>query len=354
VGRVVALERIECHFTKGGTVVAARNRAQLVRARRMLDAAREIGVGEEDLRWLEPAEASRRLGATRVLGGTFTPHCAALHPARLVHGLAEVVERMGVAIYEHTAVTSVDPARPGRRPMVRTDHGTVRSEVVVVAVEGWTPELPERRRAVAPVYSLMVATEPLGQSRWDQIGLAERETFADHRHVIVYGQRTADDRLAFGGRGAPYHFGSAVHPAYDHLPRVHEMLRLALIDLFPSLAGTRLTHAWGGPLGVPRDWFPSVGLDRSSGIAWAGGYVGDGVSTTNLAGRTLADLIVGNDSDLVRLPWVDHHSPRWEPEPLRWLGINASLWAMELADRTEARTGRPSRLAARIDRLLGH
>lgn len=319
----------------------------------MLDAARAAGVGEEDLRWLDGAEARRLLEASAVLGATFTPHCAVVHPARLVLGLAEAVERMGVAIYEHTAVTAVDAGGLGRRPTVRTDRGTLRSEVVVLAVEGWTAQLPGRRRVVAPIYSLMVATEPLGSAEWERIGLRERETFADHRHVIVYGQRTADDRLAFGGRGAPYHFGSAIRPAYDHVPRVHEMLRLALVDLFPDLEATRLTHAWGGPLGVPRDWFPSVGLDRWSGLAWAGGYVGDGVSTTNLAGRTLADLVTGNDSELVHLPWVDHRSPRWEPEPLRWLGVNASLWGMHLADRSEARTGRQSWLAARMDRLLG-
>jgi glycine/D-amino acid oxidase-like deaminating enzyme len=353
VGRAVAHEGIDCAFAKGGTVVAARNQAQVLRARAALDAARAAGVGEEDLCWLEGPEAQRRLGASMVLGATFTPHCATVHPARLVQGLAAAAERLGVAIYEHTTVTAVDAGVQGRRPTVRTDRGTLRAEVVVLAMEGWTTQLPIRRRTLAPIYSLMVATEPLGPAQWERIGLHQRETFADHRHVIIYGQRTADDRLAFGGRGAPYHFGSAIRPSYDHVPRVHEMLRLALVDLFPDLEGTRLTHAWGGPLGVPRDWFPSVGLDRWSGLAWAGGYVGDGVSTTNLAGRTLADLIVGNDSELVHLPWVDHRSPRWEPEPLRWLGVNASLWAMDVADRSEARTGRPSWLAAGVDRLLG-
>jgi hypothetical protein len=94
-------------------------------------------------------------------------------------------------------------------------------------------------------------------------------------------------------------------------------------------------------------------LDRASGLAWAGGYVGDGVATTNLAGRTLADLITGADTSLVHLPWVGHRSPRWEPEPLRWLGVNAGLWTMKLADRSEARRGRPSKVAAAMGRLLG-
>ena len=199
-----------------------------------------------------------------------------------------------------------------------------------------------------------MATEPLDHGFWESAGLRERATFADYRHVIIYGQRTLDGRIAFGGRGAPYHFGSTVRPAYDDVASVHALLHRTLIELFPALASARVTHAWGGPLGIPRDWHSSVGFDRDSGLAWAGGYVGDGVSTTNLAGRTLADLITGADTDLIHLPWVNHRSKLWEPEPLRWLGVNAGLWTMKLADHTEARKGHPSRLAARMDHLLGH
>jgi glycine/D-amino acid oxidase-like deaminating enzyme len=94
-------------------------------------------------------------------------------------------------------------------------------------------------------------------------------------------------------------------------------------------------HRWGGPLGIPRDWMPSVGL--SDGVAWAGGYVGDGVAAANLAGRTLADLILGKESDLTGLPWVGHRSRRWEPEPIRWLGINAALRTATLLDAVDRR-----------------
>jgi glycine/D-amino acid oxidase-like deaminating enzyme len=199
----------------------------------------------------------------------------------------------------------------------------------------------------------MVATEPLVPEFWSEAGLEGRATFADHRHMIIYGQRTADGRIAFGGRGAPYHYGSAVRAGFDNEPTVHALLRTTLTDLFPALAGARFTHAWGGPLGIPRDWHSSVGLDQATGLAWAGGYVGDGVATANLAGRTLADLITGADSPLTHLPWVGHRSPRWEPEPVRWLGVNAGLWAMKLGDRSEAQRGRPSRLAGALGRLLG-
>jgi glycine/D-amino acid oxidase-like deaminating enzyme len=199
----------------------------------------------------------------------------------------------------------------------------------------------------------MVATEPLPDAVWDEIGLAGRATFSEHRHLVVYGQRTADGRLAFGGRGAPYHFGSSVAPSYDEDPAVWEALRGTLRDMFPVLRDTAFTHAWGGPLAIPRDWCASVGLDRSTGLAWAGGYVGDGVSTTNLAGRTLRDLVLGRATELTALPWVDHRSRRWEPEPLRWLGINAGLRAMSLADGEERLTRRGSRIARAMAPLIG-
>ena len=347
VGRVAAAEGIDCHFAKGGTVMLARSAAQLQRARAEVTEAREFGFGEESLRLLGEAEASELAGATDVGGGTYTPHCAAIHPARLVRGLAAAVRGAGVAIYEQTPVLSLAPGR------VVTAHGTVRADVVVRVTEGYTPELPGYARAIAPVYSLMIATAPLPVSTWEQIGLESRPTVSALRHLIIYGQRTADGRLAFGGRGAPYHWGSSVRTAYDRVPPVFAALRRTLAELFPVLGGVPVSHAWGGPLGVPRDWCASVGLDRSTGVGWAGGYVGDGVSTTNLAGRTLADLILGADSPLTRLPWVGHHSPAWEPEPLRWLGVNAGLQLMRLADWEEARTGRSSVAAQFMGRFLG-
>jgi glycine/D-amino acid oxidase-like deaminating enzyme len=346
VASVVQAEGIDCHWAKGGTVVVARSPLQLARAEEEVSEARSFGFGEEDLRLLGAGEARGLLGATGVLGGTWTPHCAAIHPLLLARGLARAVERLGVELFEGTAVTSIEPR------LARTANGLVHARHVVRATEGYSPALPGLRRAIAPVFSLMIATEPLSEEQWAAVGLARRETFSDHRNVIIYGQRTADGRLAFGGRGAPYHFGSRVRPRFDRVPAVFANLRRVLVELFPVLEGVRVTHTWGGPLGVPRDWCASVGLDRSTGLAWGGGYVGDGVGTSNLAGRTLADLITGRDSELVRLPWVGHRSRSWEPEPLRWLGVNGALRLALWADRSEARTGRPSRAAAALGRLI--
>jgi glycine/D-amino acid oxidase-like deaminating enzyme len=347
VGAASAALGIDCHFAKGGTVSAARCDAHLLRAREELSAARDLGFGEDDLRMLGTDEARRELNVTGVLGALVNSHCAALHPARLVRGLADSLEQRSVKVYESTTVKSISPHR------VATEAGTVRADVVVRATEGFTAKLKGLRRSVVPVYSLMVATEPLDREFWASAGLERRQTFSDMRHLVIYGQRTADDRIAFGGRGAPYHFGSAIEPGFDRDANVHRAIRSTLVDLFPALEHSEITHAWGGPLGITRDWHPSVGLDPMSRIAWAGGYAGDGVSTANLAGRTLADLILGRDTDLVHLPWVGHSSPKWEPEPLRWLGVNAALRLASAADSAEEKTGRPSRAGALLERLTG-
>ena len=315
VGRVASVEGIDCHFAKGGTIALARTPAQLRRAQ------------AEPETFVDAATAEAMCGATGVLGGSYSPDCASLQPALLVRGLADAVERLGVTIYEDTRALRITAGS------VVTSRGTVRAGVVVRALEGYTSALAGHRRTLAPVYSLMIATEPLPAAVWERIGLARRETFSDHRHLIVYGQRTADDRLAFGGRGAPYHFGSRVRPSYDLVPAVFAALRRALHEMFGL--DLPVAYEWGGPLGIPRDWMPSVGLD--AGLGWGGGYVGDGVAATNLAGRTLADLITGTQTELTGLPWVGHHSRRWEPEPVRWLGINTVLQATRARDALERR-----------------
>jgi glycine/D-amino acid oxidase-like deaminating enzyme len=348
VGAVAAAEGMEIDYDKGGSITLARNPAQLQRARTDVAAARQFAIGEEDLRLLSREEAAAITGAAGVLGGIYTPHCAALHPGRLVRALADRVEQLGVAIYEHTRARSIAPGA------LVTDRGRIRAQFLVRATEAYTAQLPGQHRALLPIYSLMIATAPLPDTAWEQIGLRGRETFSDHRHLRIYGQRTADGRLAFGGRGAPYHFGSAMRSAFDADAEIHAALRDVLIDLFPVVAEHEITHAWGGPVAIARDWHPSVGLDRRRGLAWAGGYVGDGVATANLAGRTLSDLILGRDSDLIALPWTNHRSRRWEPEPLRWLGVNAGLRLVSTADRAETRSGKPARRASTLARVLGY
>ena len=346
VGRVIAQHGLDVGWHKGGTVIVSRSELQLERAKADVADARDWGFGPEDLELLDQQAVQSRIGVADAIGGTWNAHCAAINPAKLVRGLAEIVEARGATIYENTPVLTIAPGG------VRTPFGTIRAPHVIRATEGYTADLPTSKRDIAPVYSLMIATEPLSESTLASIGLADRPTFSEYRNMIIYGQRTDDGRIAFGGRGAPYKFASRTDPKHDVDERVFTWLQKTLAELFPVLDGVTITNKWGGPLGVARDWWATVGLDPVTGLGWAGGYVGDGVGTSNLSGRTLADLILKRETDLVTLPWVNRRSRRWEPEPFRYIGVNTGLQAMWLADPEERKTGKPSRIAKTFDRLI--
>ncbi|MFZ0324792.1 MAG: FAD-dependent oxidoreductase [Actinomycetes bacterium] len=357
VGAVVTAEGIDARFAKGGYLRFARSPLQVERLEAALRHERSWEQTEDDVTWLDRDAARERLRADGVFGALWTRHCAAVDPARLVRGLLDTVERAGVTVFEGTPVTRVGPH------VACTPLGDVRADIVVQATEGYTPTLAGQRRRLLPIYSMVIATEPLPQSFWDEVGWAHRDTFNDERRFIVYAQRTADDRIVFGGRGAPYHLGSRLSPDFDREPAVHDALRLSLLEFFPQLADARISHRWGGVLGIPRDWWPSVVHDPATGVITAGGYAGDGVALTNLAGRTVAAIIDGQvsgqpgpgDDTLLSLPWVGHRSPPWEPEPLRWLGINTGRVLARSIDASELRQGRPARLRdSLMTRLTGH
>ena len=356
VHAMTVAESIDCDWARGGTVVAARGPAQLVRAREAVRETARFGV--DTLELLDAAGVAEHVRMEGALGGTWTPDCARIHPGRLVHGLARAVQRHGGRIVEGTRARRILPGR------VETSHGRVRCDVVVRCTEAYTPLLGRgQTNSVVPVYSLVLATAPLPQKVWDRIGLTRGQTFSEYRHLVVYGQRTADDRMVFGGRGAPYHWGSSVQSRFDTDRRVHAGLADLLLRLFPVLcpggsgglldSGLPVEFTWGGPLGIARDWHPSVGYDRARCTAWAGGYVGDGVALSQLAGATLADLVTGTTTRRTELPWVGHESPRWEPEPLRWAGVNAGLRLAVTADAHERISGQPSRLGGLLSRLTG-
>ena len=348
IGRVIAAEGIDCHFDKGGILCFATNSAHAVRLLQELEHQRSWGLGEEDYRFLGPNELDQRARVAGSQGALFTPHAAAIHPARLVRGLALAVERMGVTIFEKSRVNVIG------KGVVAADQGRVRAGIVLRCTEAFTRHLPGERRTYLPVYSLMVATEPLGESFWKEVGFERREVFNDARHLVIYGQRTRDGRLAFGGRGGRYHFGSMVDSSLDRQPRVHEAVATILRSLFPAAAEAKITHTWGGAVAIPRDWRPAVVFDRASGFGYAGGYVGEGVAASNLASRALVDLVLDRDTELIGLPWVQHLARPWEPEPLRFLGVNAAIRLAPIADRIEARTGRPSRfMGGLLDTLTG-
>ncbi|MGD1057715.1 MAG: FAD-binding oxidoreductase [Solirubrobacteraceae bacterium] len=347
VGAFLVEHEIDADFVKGGHLALALGGAQAAHLHDELTSSRVHGLGTEDLCELTAAELQARIRVAGAHGATFSPHVARVHPAKLLTGLAATVERLGVKIYEMTPVSAICPRE------ALTPAGSVQARWIVRATEGYTADLAGLKRALVPMNSSMIVTEPLSSAAWEEIGWEGREVLSDGAHVYVYLQRTDDGRIAIGGRGVPYRFASRTDGRGETAAATVASLRAKLQAMFPSTAGVALDHAWSGVLGVPRDWCVSVDADPASGLAWAGGYVGEGVAAANLAGRTLRDLILDEPSELTKLPWVGHRARRWEPEPVRWGAIRTIYSLYRRADRIEQRTQRPSRLGRLVDAVSG-
>ncbi|MBU3995445.1 MAG: FAD-binding oxidoreductase [Actinobacteria bacterium] len=325
--RVAEAEGIDADIQKGGEFNVAYTPAQEARIRSF--AASEQQWAHTDLELLEASAATAKINIAHTRAAVWHPHCARIQPAKLAAGLADAVERVGVEIYERTRAVEIAPYR------VRTTHGTVSADIVVRATEGFTANLAGLHRLWLPMNSSLIATEPLSGEVWDELNWSQGETLGDFAHVYMYAQRTADDRIAIGGRGVPYKFGSRTDTDGQTPAVTVETLSEIMHRFFPATQGAEIDHVWSGVLGVPRDWAATVGLDRQTGLAWAGGYVGTGVTATNLAGRTLTDLILERDTERTGLPWVNHRVRKWEPEPLRWIATKGLYAAYGIADRTE-------------------
>jgi glycine/D-amino acid oxidase-like deaminating enzyme len=343
---VAAREGIDAGIVKGGTLQIARNAAQ---------ASRLTAEAEEELSWkvdgiavLTKAEAAERIRFDSMVAAYHNPHCARIQPAQLARGLADTVERLGVDIYEQSPATAIDAGK------VTTPHGTVTAPIVLRATEGFTARLPGLRRRWLPMNSSMIATEPIPDALWDSIGWRGRETVGNAAHGFFYAQRTFDNRIAIGGRSVPYRYASRTDVDGRVPERTIAYLTGVLRSALPQVRDVPIAHGWCGVLAVPRDWSAGVAFDKATGSGWAGGYVGHGVTATNLAGRTLADLVVGQQSPLTELPWVGHESPNWEPEPLRWLGVRSMYLAYKVADWHEARgRSKTSPIAVIADKVAG-
>ncbi|MBB2925032.1 FAD-binding oxidoreductase [Cellulomonas cellasea] len=333
VGGVAAAEEIDCDFTYAGAVTVARTLPQLARVR-----ARASGAGawgdEEHL--LAPDAVAEHAGTPGVLGGSWTPDCAQLDPARLLRGLADLLVARGVRLVEGTRVVRVSPGA------VVTEHGTVRTRIVVRAPGAWTPAVAPADRTVAAAAVDLLATEPLTGAARRDVGLTRGQGLADAAHDRFEVRPTADGRLVVALPARRTRARTGTLAAGDV-----KRLRRRLVDVLPGATGARVTHAWRAPLAVTRDGMPRVGLDRDTGLGWAVGFGRDGLAAANVAGRTLADLVTGSVTELSRLPWVDHGGAGPARPTLLPTALALATRVGRVADALEARTGRESRVPGR-------
>ncbi len=332
IGNFAKEHDIECGFHKGGRLSFARNGGQL---KRLADER------ESDETFLSTHDSDARIHMSKNLGANYSPHCAALNPAALIVGLAQHLETRGVSLFENTL------AQFDAKNNVSVNGRAIKTSAVVRATEAYQ----EGTRKQIPVYSLMIATDPLPDKVLKLIGGENRETFADGSHVVNYAQRTSDGRLALGGRGAPYTWGSQRNDKAEVNKRIHAHLRTMAREWFPVLHDYDFPHSWGGAVAITRDWSPYVRWDGKYGEL--GGYVGDGVTLSYLAAAAMADLLTHTQSVRTSLPFVQRSNPKWEPEPLRWLAINSAIALSSVSDHEENLTQRPSLLMKALAPIIG-
>jgi glycine/D-amino acid oxidase-like deaminating enzyme len=347
VGRVISAEHIDCGYNKEGALTLATTEPQAQRVRARVESKHGFGLRPEDIRFLPAEECADFVpGAAGVLAGCFTPHCARVDPARLARGLADACERLGVKIYEQSPAERVSPK------VVQCRGGRVSAEVVIRATESYTIRERGQRRSFLPLYSLMIATEPLSQETWDELGWRDGLGIADMRHLYYYAQRTIDGRIALGGRGAPYRLTNPISPSNERDAGVFQRLCDTLRQAFPAASQARITHHWGGSLAVPRDWCMRTTFDRRTGLGFVGAFGGHGVVAANISGRTMRDLVLGHSTDLTSLPWVGYHTRNWEPEPIRFVASRLIAKTLDASDEYEDRTAKPAKRARLVQPFL--
>ncbi|BAS06694.1 gamma-glutamylputrescine oxidoreductase [Arthrobacter sp. Hiyo4] len=320
-------EGIDADQVKGGMLAAAHTVAGYNRLVTKREADFSYGLTEDEVRLLDRSEFQSRINIDDVHGGLFYKDVARINPAKLVHGLAEAVTRLGVEIYEHSRVTSAESG------VLKLERGTVKALKTFICTEGYSGPLLGSRRLI-PINSSMIVTQRLSEKAWDRIGWKDMECLNDSAHTFIYAQRTADDRIAIGGRGMPYRFGSGTGGSGETEQRTVQQLQAKLSAFFPGIH-FNVDHAWSGVLGVTRDWNGTVSWDPHTGTGASVGYAGHGVTAAFVGGRTLAELALNRTSERTSLPWVGYQTRDWEPEPIRWLGVQTMYRLFGVADTWE-------------------
>jgi glycine/D-amino acid oxidase-like deaminating enzyme len=288
-------------------------------------------------------QASELLNVANIKGGIYTPHCAALNPFNLTQSLAKYLESIGVKIFEESKVEEISD-----KSLLVNGH-RIGCQISIRATEAFTARKWIANQQI-PIYSLMIATERLSSEILTQIRNSQRATFQEACNLITYAQITGDNRLAIGGRGSRYKLFSHLSERSETDVRMHSALEKRAVKWFPQLQSVNFEYRWGGPIALTRRWQSYINYNPITGQAAIGGYVGDGVTLSYLVAKTLAQIIDGQKTP--DLPFVNQRIGRWEPEPIRYLAVNAGFKATVVADFEERITGRPSLIAAVVDPLI--
>ncbi len=284
-------------------------------------------MGISGLEWWEADRLRQEVDSPLFLGAWWEPRCGLLDPAKHARELKRVAEEAGATIYEHTPVESIERAEDFA---LQVPGGRLRADRLVFATNAYSHLFPQLRHKQVPAFTHMIVTEPLSAERLATIGWKHRQGLEDARNFVHYFRLTADNRLAMGGSDVTISFGRGM--ARDDNGRIYSDLERDITRLFPGLRGARIADRWGGPVSVPIDMAPAIGFAGDRRAVYSLGCVGHGVSMTHLNGRTIADLLLGKETDLTRVWFVNRRTIPWPPEPLRFVASHAIRGYMRIED----------------------
>lgn len=310
---------IDCDYVRDGMMTVAANAQQLKSLEKEMKYAEEIGL--KGFKWIDQEETRQLVHSPTYLAARYDEHCALLHPAKLVRGLAKVAEGLGVKIYENTTVTDVNI----KEKMLMATNGTVRAGKILFATNAYSSFFPKLKKKQIPIYTYITLTEPLTEEQLQALNWEKRVGVEDFRNFLHYYRLTPDNRLLFGGGEAFYYYGNPLNR--DKNETMNERLKQTISEVFPQLDGIQFTHHWGGPISASLDLIPTIGTINED-IWYSIGCMGHGVSLTNYNGLTLSELMLGEETKRTDFFIVNRRILSIPPEPLRYAivsGIRAVL-----------------------------
>ncbi|MBI5503409.1 MAG: FAD-binding oxidoreductase [Deltaproteobacteria bacterium] len=319
IKRLVTEHGLQCDFEENGMFEAAMDEEQARQLEHHQARYRSMGLNAT---LVQGRELEAEVRSPRYIAGLKFPYGAIVNPAKLARGMKPIVESAGVEVRERTVVLRV---RTGKIHRIETEMGEISAPALVLGLNGYAPKLGFFRDRVLPLCSYVIATEPLSRAQWDAIGWRNRQGIADMRVLFDYQRPTADGRIVIGGSDAPY-FAEDDLSSGNYKPAIEAVTR-SLFATFPQLEGLRIEHAWGGTMGFTTDFTPSVGVTGDhENIFYGVAYNGEGVAFAQTAGRIIAELMAGQESDLTRLCVVNHPMPYLGPRSLRIVFERLNKW----------------------------
>ncbi len=334
--RFCVTERIDADIHHSGIYTISNGAEQDARVANEYETAQRLGLN--GFHYLDRDAMQAELHSEWLRCGVFEDSARMLNPAKLTWGLRDAALRRGIRIYEMSPVTSIESepetegAAASGRALVKTTHGAVSAERVLVATNAFCSVLPQLRKYMMTFYAYIILTEPLTDEQWSRVGWRSRAGMEDRRVFHHYFRPTVDGRILWGGRDAPMVPGEPM-PAYDRHDPNFQRLEETFREALPQLDDIRFEHRWGGPIAATGRFVPFVGwtgADRR--ILHAAGYTGHGVGPSTLIGKTAADLLMDRQTDRTELIFVRKKPMRLPPEPFRRWVTRGSSRLLQKAD----------------------